>query len=249
MGRKPLEEEQKRQQICARFSPGERAAIHERAHRHGHTPNAEVELLATQFLDLDDTTIALFRGIADQMQSFSYLQQGKPWHQTIPKWAAVRELLFNGVIETLRPEKWSEDEAVAEAFSAYLALRSERRALVGELSEMGLPALEEPPKPKIGRGIFGFTQNQRARDSLRIIVRDADEGEARDQAMRMIDQLEDLDQRIEAALVDWQRQIEPYTEAEAEGIKGARGFLQAEAARDFAEGRPTNTLHLVGNWK
>lgn len=249
MGRKQLAEDQKRQQICARFSPAERDAIHKRADRHGHTPNAEVELLAKQFLDLDDTTIGLFRGIADQMQAFSFLQQGKPWHETIPKWAAVRELLFNGVIEAIRPEKWSEDEAVTEAFSAYLSLKSDRRTLVSELGEIGLPALEEPLKPKLGGGLFDFTRYQRGRDSLRIIVRDAEESEAREQAMQKIDLLEDLDQRIEAALNRWRELIAPYTEAEAEGIKAARDFLQAQATRDFAEGRPTNTRHLIGNWK
>lgn len=249
MGRKPLDEEQKRQQICARFSPAERDAIHQRADQHGRTPNAEVELLATQFLDLDDKTTSLFRAMADQIKGFGYVQKGKAWHETAPKWAAVRELLYNGVIEAFRPESWSDDEDVTEAFAGYLAIKAKRKALVDELRDMGLPALEEPHKPKVGRGLFGSLTAEQGRASLRLIAKGADDEEGRDTALRMIDQLEQLDRDAEAAIAKWQELRVPYTEAEAEGVAAARDHLQSQAVRDMAEGRPFNTHHLIGGWK
>lgn len=247
MGRPPKPEDQKRQQICARFDPTDRDAILARAKAHGLTPNAEVENLATAFLAADETTTKLLLAIMTMAQEIQAATAGaKPWHQSLAKWSALRELVAQGAFEPFRPDRPEDDEAVMAAFNKMLELEEDRRRIVRQLNDLGVPATERPPKPSPGKGLFGSVLWQQGRDGLRALLKQADEIPARARAFALIDLLEACDAEIQANEIAWQGLRDEYRETECDGQQLARDLLSKRAREAREAGQPFSLRHYFG---
>ena len=211
-----------------------------------------------------DHTASLLRMVAAEIEKIEAVT-GKRWSKNLKTWAAVARMFQFGPIRQVRPDKTSDDEAVMRPWNKLYNAREEKRSICGTLAAVGVFAVadlpETPSKPH--RGLFGSSARHGAasssvgspnitgllaryaesesvapsRDKERQRVRDLGEDEATiADLLALIDKLEELDEVHRQASADWSKALEPYHEAEAEGVKLYQEMMQRRALEQMRQG-------------
>lgn len=250
MVRPPLPDDEKRKQIGARFNPGDRRLIEERAKNNKRTPPAEIEALATAFLSSNEETTSLLRLIADGIATIEK-KTGKRWNRDLRTWSAVREFLLRGPIEDACPDKWQDDPPLSDAYKIFSELREDRRNIVQQLGAMGLVVSEEltPVAPTGSSLVSPLAFMDGGRTLVRLALEVADPSVERDRALNLLDKLLVVDNQIDrnGTLID--SLAEPFLAAEFSGRNLCREFLNDIAKEKRGNGEEHNPKHYWGIWQ
>ena len=208
-------------------------------------------------------TASLLRIVAAEIEKIE-ASTGKRWSKNLTTWAAVARMFQYGPIRQARPDRTSDDEAVMKPWNKMVAAREEKREICATLGDIGVFATPElPEKPvKRSRGLFGASarlskdggvggvniegllaryagtdQTTPSRDRERQRVRDLNEDEATTaELIALVDRLEELDEAHRTAEADWTKALEPYHEAEAEGVQLYQDMMQRRALELMRQG-------------
>lgn len=256
MGRPVLDDDQKRKQIAVRLSPDDRARIQRSAEEHGNSLGAEVERLALaqmDFLEANDApTRALLGAVSSEINEIHKVM-GKRWHAVRAGWAAVAEMLRNGPIMELDPDRPDDDPAVKKAWDRLWEIQVEKDRIARRLREVGVSVSPENPLREVIRrgGLDGeITAPSEAifviRHTERAAVEALPDGPAKDEARALFERLLSLDQEEHDADERWSDLRAIYSEAESEGRQAYHQILQERAKRRRAEGQKFVLRHLMG---
>lgn len=249
MGRPPKKPEDRRQILTFRLDNAAREALEKAAQQTGRSMSGEIEARLQATLALDNEGLTLFSDIANELAAIQRVTK-KRWHKSLTSWAAAREMLYRGPIQRWRPENWMDDEHAVEAFKRFDALTSERRTVLQALGEMGITLPEAPAKPNPTKGgLFGSVlPHARGRSFARSSIEAAEPSVEREQALHLIDRLEELDASVEEARRGWSDQMAMYQDAEKEGRDLYRDRLTSEAIRKEAQGEEYNVVDRFRLW-
>lgn len=259
MVRPALADEQKRKQVAVRLSPRDRERIGKLAEANGNSLGAEVEQLALDQLEylegLDAKTRALLEAIAGEITAIKKVT-GKDWHKNRAAWAAVAEMLRNGPIAELDPDKPSDDEIVADAWEALAKIETRKKQIAETLRDLGVTVSPDHPTKRQPRrqGLLGMLGQVHALSQQPITIRTTEraainalpEGPAKEEALRLFSEMEALDHEEATASTAYSEALAPYWEAVADGRSVYRNILKQRAQQRQAEGKDFNYRHLLG---
>lgn len=259
MVRLALADEQKRKQVAVRLSPRDRERIGKIAEANGNSLGAEVEQLALDQLEYlegqDAQTRALLEAIADEIAAIKKAT-GKNWHKDRASWAAVAEMLRNGPIAELDPDKPSDDEVVAGAWEALSKIETRKKQIAETLRDLGVTVSPDHPTKRQPRrqGLLGMLGQVNALPLAPITIRTTEraainalpEGPAKEEALRLFGEMEALDHEEAEASAKHTEAMAPYWEAVANGRTVYRTILKQRAQQRQAEGKDFNYRHLLG---
>jgi hypothetical protein len=134
-------------------------------------------------------------------------------------------------------------EAQAEGLQPLNNLTGRRMRIVVALAELGVTAASERT---ITKGLLG-TRNSRVTE--RAGIDSLPEGEEKAEAIRLHEELRQLDDQIEEARAGYREAMQPYWDREAAGRSMYRDYLQQEAIRKRDAGEPYDAAHLFGMFR
>lgn len=236
MARKALQESEKRKVIGARFSPDAREKIAQRAKQNRRSITAEVEALATEFIDYRPEIVTLLRIIAKRITAIeTRTKSTKGFLEDLKTWAAVSEMLAH-VLDGARPDRPMDDEVVMDAKLELDKAEFERRTKIQRLASAGI-AVNESAKPPVMRGVpagllgIGLSTSPRTWEeaSIRAIPDEA----LRKVATTLFEQLLSTDKAVEEAEEKYAEAMQPYWQAEQHG-RSIGAEVQSEMPNQLA---------------
>lgn len=233
-GRPPHHEgETKKAAIAVRTAPSIRDALKAAAAAAGRSVTQEVEARLSASLERDagqrsaETELLLNR-IAAEIAEIEKMPGMKRWHRDRTTAGAVLEMFARRPKSWVRTDDPSEDEIVKQALEELFNVQEERAKLERALVELGI-------QPQNSRSLNALAplmpSRWRERENLEKVELSP---QMRNLVNTLLDQLETIDAREEAANVRYRDAVQPYWEAEDKGRHIYRTFrrgMNIEAAQ------------------
>lgn len=237
MGRRQLNEEEKRKLLSARFDPGVAKSLEAHAKDSGRSIPAEIEARIEATIALDKEGIDLVAQISSEMDAIRRRNKGNRWHKDLTTWAATVEMMAIGPIQDVKPLHPVDAEAQEQAWSPLAEIYERQHSIVKQLAVLGIHVSHN----RLIRGLLRLNSRNLEKAAIEAI-----EGkEDRDVAAELHQRLCALDDAQDAAMAEYELAMGPYREAEREGRELYREHLHSKARQARDEGGSFNIRHLL----
>lgn len=262
MGRPPLPQDQKRQQVNIRLSPADRARLEEIADRRGTALAATAGAALAQMIDwdraageggmtlkrldaftrigrMDDETIELLDDICAEIKLIQEMTR-KRWHKNRRTWAAVAQMLARGPILWRRVDDPMNDDELRQASLDGWAISELKSKKVEAIARLGVVVSARANtsgavNALLGLGAYDTTSN---REGEQAIIDALPDTHGREVAQQLFAELLDLDVKEEEnnrAFADLHR---PFVEEELAGRDLYKEHRKGVAASAKEAGEP-----------
>lgn len=237
MGRRQLNEEEKRKLLSARFDPGVAKSLEAHAQESGRSIPAEIEARIEATIALDKEGIDLFAQISSEIEAIRRRNKGNRWHKDLTTWAATVEMMAIGPIQDVKPLHPVDAEAQEEAWRPLAEIYQRQHSIVKQLAVLGIHVSHM----RVIRGLLRLNNRNLEKAAIEAI----EGNENRDVAAELHLRLCALDDAHDAALTEFELTMGPYREAEREGRELYREHLHTKAKQARDEGRSFKMPHLL----